>query len=423
MSDWKLPVRTPAYALIGSDYSQQEPKLLAHIISDQNMIKAFSEGKDIYATIAGLAFNQPYEKCLEFHPETHEYQPDGKRMRGEAKTIVLGICYGRSTVTIGEQLFGTREDMSDEDKTKEAQKIYDAVLNAFPNLRTGMMNAQAGARYYGYVETILGRRRHIPDMQLPEFEFKALPGYVNPDVDPLDPETLKDKNAIPERIIQELTQEYANFKYNGQIYKRNNELFEERIKVINNRKKIGDASRQCLNSEIQGSAAELTKMAILKLFDDERWHKLGARLLIPVHDELICEAPIENWEEAGNVLSDVMSSAGSFLPFSISCDVETSTRWYGLEYPCPYDEPESLENLTEDNLKWIQYHLIECEYTLPVFKDENGDKPRGDAAKGVSGKESGEMRDAVVDYLHRYRITSADFLSHIKQKVKDGIAS
>lgn len=59
------------------------------------MIKAFKEGKDIYATIAGLSFNLPYEKCLEFHPETHEYQPDGKARRGEAKTIVLGerLCY------------------------------------------------------------------------------------------------------------------------------------------------------------------------------------------------------------------------------------------------------------------------------------------------------------------------------------------
>ena len=87
---FKLPVLLCEYVLVGSDYSQQEPKLLSYCISDVNMLKAFSEGKDIYATIAGLAFNQPYEKCLEFHPETHEYQPEGKRMRGEAKTIVLG---------------------------------------------------------------------------------------------------------------------------------------------------------------------------------------------------------------------------------------------------------------------------------------------------------------------------------------------
>ena len=54
------------------------------------MIGAFQDGKDIYATVAALAFNVPYEKCLEFHPETGEYQPEGKARRGEAKTIVLG---------------------------------------------------------------------------------------------------------------------------------------------------------------------------------------------------------------------------------------------------------------------------------------------------------------------------------------------
>lgn len=71
--------------------------MTAFLSSDPNMIKAFQEGKDIYATIASLSFNVPYEKCLEFHPETHEYQPDGKARRGEAKTIVLGrhqICRG-----------------------------------------------------------------------------------------------------------------------------------------------------------------------------------------------------------------------------------------------------------------------------------------------------------------------------------------
>lgn len=74
---------------------QQEPKITAFVSKDSHMIDAFKHDKDIYATIASLAFNLPYEKCLEFHPVTHEYQPDGKARRGEAKTIVLGelMCY------------------------------------------------------------------------------------------------------------------------------------------------------------------------------------------------------------------------------------------------------------------------------------------------------------------------------------------
>lgn len=381
------------------------------------MVKAFTEGKDIYATIASLAFNLPYEKCLEFHPETKEYQPDGKARRGEAKTIVLGITYGRSVVTIGDQLFGKDKTMSDEEKTKRAQGIYDAVLNAFPNLRAFMLKAQNDAATKGYVETILGRRRHIPDMQLPEFEFKPMAGYVNPDIDPLDVSTLSNKSEIPERIVQSLQREFKSFKYYGQIVKRTKELYEEKIKVTNNRQKITEASRQCVNSIIQGSAAELTKMAILKLQSDPRWNEIGGRLLVPVHDELIAEVPIDKWEEGGELLSSIMSEAGNFLPFPISCDVTTTLRWYGLDYPCQYKQPESLDNMSEDEIKWVQYHLFESEYVLPVYKDADGEKPRGDAALGVNGVISDEMNDAIKDYMNRYRITSEQFINHIKEKV------
>lgn len=85
-----FPVKHSAYVMLSSDYSQQEPKLTAFVSKDKAMIQAFKDGKDIYATIASLSFNLPYEKCLEFHPETGEYQPDGKARRGEAKSIVLG---------------------------------------------------------------------------------------------------------------------------------------------------------------------------------------------------------------------------------------------------------------------------------------------------------------------------------------------
>lgn len=411
---------TPGYVMLSSDYSQQEPKLTAFVSQDPNMVKAFKEGKDIYATIASLSFNMPYEKCLEFHPETKEYQPDGKARRSEAKTIVLGITYGRSVQTIGDQLFGKDKTLTDDEKTKKAQAIYDAVLNAFPNLRAFMIKAQTDASTKGYVETILGRRRHIPDMQLPEFEFQAMPGYVNPDIDPLDVTTLANKSEIPERIVAQLKKEFSGYKYYGQIVKRTKQLYEEKIKVVNNRQKITEASRQCVNSIIQGSAAELTKMAILKLQKDERWNRIGGRLLTPIHDELLAEVPIEYWEEGGEILSSVMSEAGSFLPFPISCDVTTTYRWYGLDFPCPYPQPASLDNLSEEETKWVQYHLFESEYQLPVYKDENGEKPRGDAALGINGIASDEMQNAIDHYLNRYRISSQQFVDHIKNKVHTG---
>ena len=416
---------TPPYVMMSSDYSQQEPKILAYKSGDPKMIDAFQHNRDIYSTIASLSFNRPYEDCLEFYVDengkkTDQVNREGKERRTQSKSIVLGITYGRSTKTVGDQLFGKNKEMTDDDKTKAAQAIYDAVLNAFPNLRSFMIKCQSDARTYGYVETILGRRRHIPDMQLKPYEFKAGAKYVNPDIDPLDPKTLKNKNEIPERIVKKLEQEFANYKYKGQIYKRIKELEEvEHIKVINNTKKITDATRKCVNSVIQGSAAELTKIAMLKIFNNKEWHELGARVLLPVHDEIIAEVPIRNAKRAGELLGQLMSEAGNFLPFTISCDVATTYKWYGLDYPCAYDMPTTIDkdSMTESEIKWVQYHLFECEYQLPIYNDKDGKKPIGDASLGINGMWSQELDDAITDYLNRYHISKDDFINHIEEKV------
>ncbi len=337
--------------------------------------------------------------------------------------MTVAICYGRSVKTIGDQLYGSRDNMTDEQKTAGAQKVYDSVLKAFPGLRDAMMEAQAQARHFGYVTTILGRRRHIPDMQLPPFEFVPMHGYVNPDVDPLDPSTFDNKDAIPERIVKSLTKEFAGFKYYGQIVKRTKQLAEEKIKVINNTQKITEASRECLNSRIQGSAAEQTKLALLLISNNDEWKRLGARVICPVHDEILAEVPIQNAERGGQLLSELMCKAAEFLPFDSKCDVETSFRWYGLSYPCPYPKPESIDDLSQlsaDEIKWIQYNLFEHEYTLPIYKDENGEKPKGDAAKGVNGVVSEELHEAIRSYVRKYGITKAQFIQHIDTNTVNG---
>lgn len=86
----KLKVKHPAYVMMSSDYSQQEPKLTAFCANEPRMIQSFVDGKDIYATLSSVAYHMPYEDCLEFHPETHEYQPEGKQRRGVGKVLVLG---------------------------------------------------------------------------------------------------------------------------------------------------------------------------------------------------------------------------------------------------------------------------------------------------------------------------------------------
>ena len=157
---------------------------------------------------------------------------------------------------------------------------------------------------------------------------------------------------------------------------------------------------------------------MLKLESNEEWHKIGGRLLVPVHDELIAEVPMEHYERGGEILSSMMCEAASFLPFPSKCDVTTSLRWKGLDYPCKYPKPSNLTDLTEDEVKWVQYHLCECEYILPVYKDENGDKPKGDASVGVNGVVSDEYLNCIEDCRRWFNSTSdEDFINKLENYV------
>lgn len=165
------------------------------------------------------------------------------------------------------------------------------------------------------------------------------------------------------------------------------------------------------------SAAMQTKLAMIMIQNDEEFNRLGGRMLVPIHDEIMIEAPVENAQRCGELLSGLMCKAASFLPFPSKCDVTTSMHWYGLEYPCPYEKPKSWEYMTEDNIKWVQYYLLETEYVMPVFKDADGNKPIGDAGKGVSGIESDEYRAAIQDYIDSHKITKDEFFDHIENNV------
>ena len=311
-------------------------------------------------------------------------------------------------------------DWSDEQKVKQAQFVYDSVLEAFPALRRFMQSSEAFVKKYGYTETILGRRRHIPEMQLPMFEFRAMQGYVNPDVDPLDPTTFSNSSGIPQRIQDALLQEFSRYKYFGQIVRRTKELESQHIRVINNSKKIQDASRKVVNGIVQGSAAETTKLALLKVLHDPILRDMGALLVNVIHDEIMVECPIEHSEECGKRLSQLMCEAAGFLPFPIKCDVTITYRWNGLEYPCKYTEPTEVDTIDDQEVRWIQYHLFEVGYELPVYKKPNGDKPEGDEGVGVNGRISDEYKDAIADYCKKYHIDESEFIYHIHTKVHTG---
>lgn len=335
------------------------------------------------------------------------------------------INYGMSTHSIADMLFSDRDDWDDDRKLKEAEKVQQKLTLGLPQLQQAIAKSKVDAAKYGYTETILGRRRHHPKMQLPRFEFHPMQGYVNPDVDPLDPTTLANKDAIPQRIVNQLTREFNNYKYYGQIVKRTKELADQKIKVINHTKEIDAASRECFNSIIQGSAADVTKMAMLNLEADPEWKRIGGRFLCPIHDELLVEVPLKYREEGAKILSRNMEKAGSFFPFPLKCDVEATFRWYGLGLDdiFEYQKPESLnkEKLTEDNIRWIQCMLVENEYSLPKLPNPDGSKLKGVAAEGVNGQWTDEMENFIKDYIQRYDLSEDTFLDHIERKVIYGI--
>lgn len=165
-------------------------------------------------------------------------------------------------------------------------------------------------------------------------------------------------------------------------------------------------------------------MAMLKLVNDPEWQQIGGRLIIPVHDELIVEVPYELREKGAEVLARCMCDAGSFMPFKLTCDVETTFRWYGLgvEDILSFDKPSNLDwdNMTPSNISWIQCMLIENEFILPTYPEPDGSKPIGLHAEGVNGILSDEVKQYLSQYMKQYDLSADTVLDHIERKVMYG---
>lgn len=306
---------SPGYVLIGSDYSQQEPKMTAFMSHDEGLMAAAKTGKDIYSSIAAIAFNKTYEECCEFYfdengNKTDKFNKEGKERRSQAKIIVLGICYGRGINSLAGQLKCSPE---------EAQKIYDEVLNIFTGLRQLKEDSEKMAREKGYVTTAWGRRRRLPDMQLPEYTIS----YT--------------KERIARTGVEEVSpadlQYYGNALANIRSRKERDALLDgaraQGISIRNNNAFIARANRQTVNARIQGSAADMVKIAMVKLANDEELKKLGFRMLLQVHDELIGECPYENRHAAAERFGYVMSHAvEDKMDIPFSTDVSCVFHWY-----------------------------------------------------------------------------------------------
>jgi len=298
-------VADEGYYLLGSDFKQQEPKVLAHMSQDKTMIRAYKEGKDLYATVASVVYHKPYEECKEFNLDGSK-NPEGKKRRTNCKSIVLGIMYSRGAKSISEQIGSTKQ---------EAQDIIDDFFIQFPKVKVFVDETIKNARLNGYVETAYKRKRRLPDMQLPEIELR-----------------MENKESVPDNMINQIISEYKQLWSNADKNGYKGKLRKKGIILKDNDWIIAQAERQTVNSVIQGSSADVTKKALLKIGRDKRMKELGFKLMLTVHDEIIGESPIANAKECSELLGKLMvNCCKDTISVPMAADLEITDRWYGEE--------------------------------------------------------------------------------------------
>lgn len=230
-------VAPQGHKIISADYSQIELRLIAEISDETNMIEAFQRGEDIHASTASKLFGVPLEEV-------------SKTQRSQAKTVNFGIVYGQSAFALAEQTGLSRT---------EAKQMIDAYYETYPKLKEWMAQQVQKARQLGYVETILGRKRHLKDIHSNNFVVK------------------------------------------------------------------GHAERNAVNAPIQGSAADIIKMAMINIDRKLEEQKLQTKMLLQVHDELIFEAPEEEINLATELIKTEMESAfETKVPLSVEVGVGDS---------------------------------------------------------------------------------------------------
>ncbi|MBR4377286.1 MAG: hypothetical protein IKP50_00150 [Bacilli bacterium] len=312
----KMFVASPGNVLISCDFSQQEPRVMTAMCGDPEMRKAYIEGRDLYASIASIAYNVSYDDCLEKFPDGTT-NPEGKDRRDSAKSIFLGVLYGRGINSIAEQLHTTKQ---------KAQKIQSSIFKEFPAIKQFSEDSLDMVVEKGYVTTFWGRKRRLPDMQLPEYEFKWKPGYG--DIDPLSFYTEVTELEVPDDIVEEYTYKLNNCNWKDKSNIKQ-QAEKEGIIIIDNGGKIADATRQVVNSRIQGSAADMSKIAGINISKNERLKELGFKLLVPIHDEYLGECPYENKDECVELFKQCMCDAAKETGLPIKVDVVVSYEWYG----------------------------------------------------------------------------------------------
>ena len=297
------------------------------------MKQAYRDKKDLYAVIAQSMYKNKYEDNLEFYPEgthitiegkdivcgykTHKNK-EGKKRRGAGKILQLGITYGMSPYTIATSLKEPKE---------AGQKIMDDFFNSFPKVKQWVESSKEKARKLGYVEDWYGRRRHLKDMRLPKYSLSYTQEYLK-NHNTFNP-ILICNDKVEDTLINKYKKLLENVKGKKQLSSLINDALKEGVVITPNDDKISKAERQCVNAIIQGGAATLTKMAMINIYNDKELNELGLKMLIPIHDEILCTCPKINEERASQRLVEVMvDTAKPYIDVPMQCDPYIVSNWY-----------------------------------------------------------------------------------------------
>lgn len=231
-------VARPGWVFLDADYSQIELRIMAHISGDEAMQEAFRQGADIHRATASRLYQLPPEEVT-------------PRMRSSVKAVNFGILYGKGAFSLSRDLGVS---------VKEADDFIKAYLGAYPKVKEYMDNIVAEGMEKGYVTTLYGRRRMLP----------------------------------------ELSSSNRNLRAQGE--------------------------RMALNTPIQGTAADIIKLAMVRVANRLEKEGLAARLILQVHDELIVECPESEAELAARLLKEEMEGAAS-LSVPLTADVNQGKNW------------------------------------------------------------------------------------------------
>lgn len=235
----KVFVPEEGYVFVDADYSQIELRVLAHCSGDEQLIKAYREEADIHRITASQVFHVPFDEVTDLQ-------------RRNAKAVNFGIVYGISSFGLSQDLSITR---------KEAAKYIEDYFHTYPGIKAFLDNAVAHAKENGYVKTLFGRRRPVPELASSNFMQRS---------------------------------------------------FGERV---------------AMNAPIQGTAADIMKIAMIGVNKRLKEQKMKSRLVLQVHDELLIETHHTEIDKVKEILRKEMEQA-AVLAVPLEIDMHTGNNWY-----------------------------------------------------------------------------------------------